>query len=168
VQPRLGLPDIGPPAREVGRQADRYDRRWLLLRRQRRFQLALERARLQGHQLAEFVDVLADLAIEAGKLGLGAGGLRGRTDHVDVAAQTRSPAQAGEIQQVTHGGDGLLNDPTLGLGAAQVKIGAADLAQGGHQNRAAVLDRGLSVGLGGFHRAPHAAEQVDLPGGVEA
>ena len=114
------------------------------------------------------IDVLRDLKFEGRQLGAGRRGLRGRVAHVDVGRQARGAPLARQFQQILDGGEILLGNGKPRLRAAKLEIALRHVGKDGHQYCAPILDGDLHAGIGGFHRAAHAPEQVDLPGGIGA
>ena len=62
----------------------------------------------------------------------------------------------------------MLGDGPLRLDATQLQVVLRQVRNCREGDAAPVLDRGLRVGVGGLRLAAHPAEQVEVPGGVEA
>ena len=106
---------------------------------------------------------------------------RGGIDRASVAlsraralsTSTGSPgpisiADLGQAQGVALGAGILFGHGAAGLGAAQLQVVPRHLGGDGDLGEAQVRAGGLGVGAGGGHLVADPAEQVDLPGGVEA
>ena len=162
----FGQPDVRPALEQLGRQPQRH-RRGLQRDRPGDRQLGQQVGRVQAQEDAQAVDGLLRRGLEQrdrgrgrGRLGLGAG-------HVQPAHEPRQealPCDAGAagLGLQVPAGDG---DPLLERAQVDVRLG--DLAREAHEHVAPRRFGPREVRLGGFDRATHPAEEVQLPAGVE-
>ena len=94
--------------------------------------------------------------------------MRGLAGDVELRHETGFEFRSRQVERVLLGGQVLSGDLCLPLEAAKLDVVAGDLGHQGEQRVALVFDGGGGVGVGGFVGAAGAAEDVDLPRGVEA
>ncbi len=123
----LGLPDVGPPLRELRWYADRHhgrrrrDRRW-------RCQFRRERAGCLAEQEAERVDELTFLLHDLGHLALDASDRGLRVRNIEISTDAAALALRRERQALACRGEVLARDLFRALGTAELDIVARDLS----------------------------------------
>jgi hypothetical protein len=91
-----------------------------------------------------------------------------RPGHVEVGAHPGVEARPGEIEAVLLGDDGLVEDGDLPVGASQLEVAARDVGRQRDQDiRLPFLGR-FDLRQSGLLVSPHAAEDVELPDGIES
>ena len=81
--------------------------------------------------------------------------------------QTRPQSALGDTGGVDLGGEVLFGDDDLVLQTPEAQVFRAHFPHQGDQHVPAVLHRGLQIGVGGLDVAAGAAEDVELPCGVQ-
>ncbi|KVE71155.1 hypothetical protein WI97_02835 [Burkholderia vietnamiensis] len=154
--------DVGPPARERRRQADRHDGRHL---RQcmRRGEPVVERARRAAHQIGERIAQQHDLLIELRQLRADLRKPCVGTAHVEVAREAVRRLLSREVEQIALRALQLVGQLALAFGAAQLQIGLRDFGLERQQRVVAARDRGARLRVGRLDRTAHTPEQVELP-----
>jgi hypothetical protein len=167
VQLRLGLADVRAAARQFRRHADADDGGHRGHRRRRR-QQRVQRARRLADQQAELVDRLLLLLLVAGQPGLIVAELRERLIDIELRRQPLALLALRQIERALRGRHVLLLARQQRLRAAHLHIGVGHLALQHDQGVVGRLHLRLRGGFGLFDRAARLAEQVELPGGIEA
>ncbi len=164
---RFGPADVRPPAQQIRWQADRGGGRSGRDVGRRR-ELRHQGGGLLTQQETERVDRLAGRGFQLRDYRGGGRHLGFRVGHIQTADKPALEPLAGQPGAVLLGGEVLPGDLDALLKSAQLDVVARHFRRQGYQNVAAILHGGLQVGIGGLDVAANAAEDVQLPAGVEA
>ena len=123
---------------------------------------------MRADQDAQAVDGLPRLAFQLRPLRGARGEEALRPRDVQLRAEAGLKTRSRDRDGVALGPERVLQNPDLLLDAAQLGVGAGDVGQQRHQHVPATLLRRLRIGQRRFPVPPDAAEDVDLPGRVEA
>ena len=167
VQLQLRAPHVGTPARQCGRQPDRHRRRQPR-QRGRRLEQLVERAGRAAHQIGQAVAQHRELLVVLRKLRADLRQARVGAAHVELAGQPVRGAIAREVEKVLLRLRQFQRQRAQCLRAAILQVGLRDLGLQREQRVVAAGHRRAGFRAGRLHRAPHAPEQVELPGRVEA
>jgi hypothetical protein len=162
----LRPPDVGPAAQEVRRQTDARPGRQCRDRRLLR-DLIGERAGLRAQQHIEPVHRLFQAALEQRNLRRRRAHLAVRLCDFQVAGETRIESDLREAQRLLLRRQIRPGDGQPPLKASQIDIIFRHVAEQRDQHGAPVLDAGAEVRFRRFNAPARAAEDVDLPAGVE-
>jgi hypothetical protein len=122
----------------------------------------------QPEQHAQRLDRLLRLRLECREHGARRGDLRLRGRDVERADEAALLAAAREVGGALLRFEVLARDREAVARLEELHVVERDLRGEGDEHVAAVLDRGLEVGVGGLDLATDAAEEIDLPRRVEA
>src|SRR6266511_1532416 len=158
---------LRPPRQQFGGKRQRN-----LRRRERdcsrRLQLRSERARVFAEQDAEAVHSLLGEALQCRALS----GVHSQETfgarRVQFCTEPRFEARIRQLQRVPLRPQGLLEDLELLLRSPQLRVVTGDVGQERDENVPPNLFRRLKLCQGSFLVPPHAAEDVDLPTGIES
>ena len=163
----LGLADVRPSAQQIRWHAGRHRRR-----RGRDggcgCQLGNQVGRLVTQQDADRVDRLPGRRLQSRDHGGGGRHLGVGVGDVQAAHEPAFEPLAGQPGALLLRGQVLPCDVDPLLKGAQFDVIARHLGRQRHQHIPATLDGGLQIGIGGLDAASDAAEDVQLPAGVEA
>ena len=87
--------------------------------------------------------------------------------NIEIAAQSVFETVAGQVQNFLLDLDVLTRDGEALLVAARADVIPRDFRQQRDQHVALAVFRSANFSIGGFHRPPGAAENVEFPGGIE-
>src|SRR5207245_1815482 len=163
----LGDADIGPPAQEPRRITDRADLRQLR-KLPRRSQQVIERVGLATREHRQAVNGARDLSLERSDRREGGGKLRSRAGGVELGAAPGLESRFCELQGLALVVDVAPRDCKLRLRAPELEVRARHLRGHRHLRIAQGGFRALSLGALRLDSAAHAAEEIELPEGIEA
>ncbi len=127
----------------------------------------MDLARLLADQHSQAVQACLQAGAQARELGSGAGQVvLGLLDR-QIVAQACLKTPGGQLVGVFLGLDVGSGRSQTGLGGAGIDVVGGHFAEQTDQHIAQVFPAGGEIGTGRFHRAADAAENVQLPAGIE-